>query len=30
MHTKQNYWQFFVGFVSFVPLVFLAVGRADY
>jgi hypothetical protein len=29
MHTKQNYWQFFVGFVSFVLIVFQAVSRAE-
>lgn len=30
MHTKQNYLQFLVGFVSFVLIVFQAVGRADW
>jgi hypothetical protein len=29
MLTKPHYREFFVGFVSFVLIVFLAVGRAD-
>ena len=29
MLTKPNYREFFVGFVSSVLIVFLAVGRAD-
>jgi hypothetical protein len=29
MLTKPNYWEFFVGFVSFVLIVCQAVGPAD-